>query len=89
MRNAADMDDTLARLTALLRTPDGDDLRGRGHHLTCPGHPQRRHLALKPLLVRWMVIRLIETDPSESSVGRIVRMPSARAPIGMVKGGAR
>jgi len=60
--------DTLARLTQLLDTPDGVDLRERGHHVTCPGHPQRRHLALKPLLMRWMVRRHLRVDPAESAV---------------------
>jgi len=60
--------DTLAQLAQLLSTPDGADLRGRGHHVTCPGHPQRRHLTLKPLLVRWMVHRHLRVDDSESAV---------------------
>jgi len=59
--------DTLEQLQQLLDTPDGADLQGRGHHVTYPGHPHRRHVTLKPLLLRWMVRRHLRVDPSESA----------------------
>lgn len=51
----------VARLHALLETPDPAELRGRGARVTHPGRVDRFERVYLPLLKRWAVTRQLDT----------------------------